>query len=387
MNSQSRSNWRNLVAACAAISVFGFAFGTSYPLLSLILESRGVSTRMIGINSAMMPIGILLFASLIPVSTKHFGARNVAIAAAIATAIIIPAYKLFDSLEAWFILRLFQGMSISVLFVLSETWIVKFAGDNQRGRIVAIYGSILSLSFGAGPALVGWLGIHGWAPFVISTIVVLLGIIPLTVIREENTKSPEETTTSGIVSFAPKAPILLFTVLVFAAYDASSLSLLPVYGVQKGLDVATSANMLTALIVGNVLLQFPIGWLADKFPKRLILGICAILAAIFSSLIPASMGTFWMWPLLVLTGTFAYAVYNVALASLGDRFKGQELVAGTSAFATMWGIGALIGSTSAGTTMEFMGPDGLPVFLFVIYLALFIGLLWRTFTLRKNADQ
>ena len=68
------SNWRNLVAACAAISVFGLAFGMTYPLLSLILESRGVGTDMIGINAAMMPIGILLFSSTIPVATRRFGA-------------------------------------------------------------------------------------------------------------------------------------------------------------------------------------------------------------------------------------------------------------------------------------------------------------------------
>ena len=47
------SNTRNLIAACAAICVFGFAFGMTYPLLSLQLEARGVSTRLIGINAAM----------------------------------------------------------------------------------------------------------------------------------------------------------------------------------------------------------------------------------------------------------------------------------------------------------------------------------------------
>ena len=79
MNSPTLANTRNLVAACAAITVFGFAFGMSFPLLSLILESRGYSSDMIGINSAMMPLGILLFSSAIPVAAKYFGARNLGI--------------------------------------------------------------------------------------------------------------------------------------------------------------------------------------------------------------------------------------------------------------------------------------------------------------------
>ena len=149
MNAAIFANNRNLVAACVAITVFGFAFGMSYPLLSLILESRGVSSDMIGINSAMMPIGILLFAPVIPFAVKRFGARKVAIIAAMVTALVILSYKVFDNLSAWFLIRLLQGMSTATLFVLSESWIVGSAGDHNRGKIVAIYASVLSGSFGA----------------------------------------------------------------------------------------------------------------------------------------------------------------------------------------------------------------------------------------------
>ena len=89
MNSPRPADTRNLIAACAAITVFGFAFGMTYPLLSLILESRGVASDMIGINSAMMPIGILLFSSVIPVAAKRFGARKVAITAAMVTSMVM----------------------------------------------------------------------------------------------------------------------------------------------------------------------------------------------------------------------------------------------------------------------------------------------------------
>jgi MFS family permease len=161
MNTPRPTDTRTLIAACAAITVFGFAFGMSYPLLSLILESRGVASDMIGINSAMMPIGILLFSSVIPVVAKRFGARKVAITAALVTAMVILSYKIFDTLAAWFVIRLIQGMAISTLFVLSESWIVGSAGDRNRGKIVAIYASVLSGSFGAGPLLISFIGIEG----------------------------------------------------------------------------------------------------------------------------------------------------------------------------------------------------------------------------------
>ena len=370
-------NTRNLIAACAAITVFGLAFGMTYPLLSLILEGRGVSTGMIGINSAMMPMGILLFSSIIPVAAKRFGSRNLAVAAALATSLFILAYKVFDSLEAWFVIRLLQGMSISTLFVLSEAWIVGFAGSENRGKIVAIYASALSASFGAGPAIVGWIGIEGWQPFIIGSLVILVGVIPLTLVREAHTEQPEEKHTSGLFEFVPKAPMLLSAVGAFAIFDAATLSLLPVYGVHTGLSVATSAAALSALIIGNVVLQFPLGWLADKYPHRLVLAGCASATVLGLLLLPAVMGTIWMWPTLVTVGATGYGVYTVSLTSLGDRFSGPELVNGSAAFAVMWGAGALFGSISGGWSMSVLGAHGLPLYLALVYLLLVLGLIVR----------
>ena len=166
---------RNLIAAFSAMSIFGFAFGMTYPLLSLILEDRGVDPSLIGLNASMAPIGVLLSSGIIPIAARRYGSKNVAIVAAALTAVLILGYKVLDRLDVWFVLRLLQGVSISVLFVLSESWIVKYSDGAKRGRVVAVYGAILSGSFGAGPALVGIIGIHGWLPFVLGAAVIIVG--------------------------------------------------------------------------------------------------------------------------------------------------------------------------------------------------------------------
>ncbi len=385
MHSASPAATRNLVAACAAITVFGFAFGMTYPLLSLILELRGVSSDMIGINAAMTPIGILLISPAIPALSKRFGARNVAITAAVVTAFAIISFKLFDSLASWFLIRLIQGMTISVLFVLSEAWITGSASDANRGKIVAIYASVLSGSFGAGPLLISFIGVEGWTPFALGSMVVAVGIVPFLFIREVGEAEPEETSPTSILQFAPKAPMLLAAVGIFAVFDAATLSLLPVYGLKVGLDVATSANVLTALILGNMLLQLPIGWLADRFAHRWVLTGCALVSASGLALLPLVMPSPLKWPLLVLIGTAAYGVYTVALTSLGDRFSGIELVNGASSFGIVWGFGALFGSVAGGWAMLGFGPHGLPVGLALIYCLLALGIMWRQLRLPRRA--
>ena len=144
----------------------------------------------------------------------------------------------------------------------------------------------MSASFGAGPLLISFIGIDGWTPFVLGAGVVLLGIIPFIFIREEVQPEPEETQPSGIFSFAGKAPMLLVAVGSFAIFDAASLSLFPVYGVRNGLDVTTAANILSAMILGNIVLQFPIGWLCDRFQPRFVMAGCALITATTLLLLP-----------------------------------------------------------------------------------------------------
>jgi hypothetical protein len=62
--------WRPILAVIAALSVLDVALGLTYPLLSLLLEARGVAAGWIGVNAAMTPLRIVLAAPLLPVLTR-----------------------------------------------------------------------------------------------------------------------------------------------------------------------------------------------------------------------------------------------------------------------------------------------------------------------------
>jgi MFS family permease len=81
-----------------------------------------------------------------------------------------------------------------------------------------------------------------------------------------------------------------------------------------------------------------------------------------------------IWPLLTVMGAASAGIYTVALAELGDRFSGHELVTGTACFSVTWGAGALVGSLGAGWAFAAFGPDGLPYGLAAVF-ALFLGIM------------
>jgi MFS family permease len=375
--SRQQTDLRNLIAACSAIGVFGLAFGMTAPLLSLLLEQQQVSAELIGLNSAMMPLGILLFAPVIPYLSARMGPRRLAIIASLITCLLFLCYKIFDNLAAWFVIRTLHGMSISILFVLSEAWIIGSVVDEHRGKVVAIYASVLSISFAAGPALVGIIGINGWQPFIVGGLSLLLGTLVISTIREDTSTAENKPRAVGWMAFIPKAPMLILAVGCFAILDSASLSMLPVYGVGNGMSQSDAAFALTALIIGNVVLQFPIGWLSDIYPPRIVLAGCALLTAVLIFPIPWLLHSPWLWPVLILAGSTGYGVYTVSLKSLGDRFSGQELINGTAAFSAMWGVGALGGSVAGGWSIEISTLYGMPFMLAGVYVLLLIGLLLR----------
>jgi len=102
-------------------------------------------------------------------------------------------------------------------------------------------------------------------------------------------------------------------------------------------------------------------------------------------MLPFAIDNWGMWPVLIVCGAAGYGVYTVALADLGDRFEGQALIAGSSAFATAWGLGALVGSLIGGWAMAGFGANGLPVSLAIVYGLLVLGLCWRIWTAAKRS--
>jgi hypothetical protein len=191
--------------------------------------------------------------------------------------------------------------------------------------------------------------------------------------------------TGGLIWFAGLAPALLTAVGLAAATQQSTYALMPVFGAAYGLVDATLAALVTALSIGNIFLQIPLGLAAERFGGRAMIVACATVTAICALLTPVLILSPAIWPLLVIMGGVGYGVYTMALVELGTRFKGGALVAGNAAFALMWGVGGIVGPPGAGFAIEAAGPLGLPFTLASLSFGLVAFALWREHQRRKGA--
>jgi MFS family permease len=380
-----RGSLRNLIAAIATIVVADIGFGLTYPLLNVILESRRIDAAVIGLNAAMGPLGIILSGPFIPRLAARFGGRPLALAAMIAIILVLLSFPLFPAIEMWFVTRFLFGVAGGTLYTLSEAWILGFAPPDARGRVAAIYGSMLSLGFSAGPFLLPYTGVEGWLPFVLAAMLVAVSALPLLFIDLDDGRH-EHTGGTTMLGFVRRAPLLLFAVATLTMFDAVMLAFFPIFGLRSGLDLKTASWALAVAIAGNAVLQYPVGWLADRWSRQGVLWIAAIATPLLAMSLPFVVTTPLLWPVALLLGTSAYAVYIIAMTVMADRFQGTDLVAGSAAFGAMWGVGGIVGPPVAGIALDLLGPPGIAITLTAIYVGLIAGLLLARGELVRSSE-
>jgi MFS family permease len=134
-----------------------------------------------------------------------------------------------------------------------------------------------------------------------------------------------------------------------------------------------------------VVFFYPLGLWADRWSKNGVVVICTIGTIISCMLLAPLLTTPYIWPLVVLIFTSAFGVYVVALALIGDVFKGRDMVAASAAVAAMWGVGGIVGPPIAGRVIDSFGINSFPLTLSGFYTILLLGLLAQRGQVVKQA--
>ncbi|HCD85339.1 MAG TPA: MFS transporter [Agrobacterium sp.] len=363
-------HWPSLIAAISAISAVGVAIGLGLPLLSIILEKRGISSTMIGVNSAMAGVAAMMAA---PVTTKiahDFGVARTMLFAVVVSALSALCFYFADAFWMWFPLRVVFHGATTTLFILSEYWINMTAPPKKRGMVLGIYATGLAVGFAVGPLLFSVVGSEGILPFLVGAAIILLAAIPIYLARGE---SPEldERPNHHFIRYVWLVPMASAAAFVFGSVQAGGLSLFPIYATREGFNESQAALLLTVMGIGNMVFQIPIGLLSDRMKDRRTMlalmafaGVCGTLALpllVDSWILVAALLLFW--------GGLVSGMYTVGLTHLGSRLKGADLVAANAAFIFCYAMGTIAGPQAVGISMDVAGTDG-----FAWALAVFFGL-------------
>lgn len=376
--------WGTYFAVCGAVISIGLALGVTMPLVSLRLESWHYGSFAIGVMAATPAVGVLLGASLAGRLAARFATVPLMQLCLLLGAASVALLALVQSYPVWLLLRLFIGVALTVVFILGESWINQLAVEQWRGRLVALYGTGYALSQLSGPLLLTLLGSDTDRGFWTGTGLLIGGSLLL--LGRGGAPQVDEHGASGrgLWVFCQRMPTIAWAVVLFAAFEAMMLTLLPVYGLRQGFTQEVALLMASVVVVGDAALQLPIGWMADRVPRRALFRACGLALLLSSLSVPLVLHTVLIWPVWVVFGASAGGLFTLALILIGERFRDDELVRANAHVAQLWGIGCLIGPLVTGAASQWISGHALPLMM-ALGAAGFVWLAWTREPMGEDA--
>ena len=346
--SDSRAFW----AIYLSIGLSYLGVGLVAPLIAIVLADHGENSFIVGLIGTTMFTAFTAASFPIGAATDRVGPKPVLVAGLIVYGSAILLFAFIKVTWLFFAVRAIEGVGASAISVATETMISRLSKPDERARRMSYYALSVGIGWAAGP-LAGTLlfAIRPEVPFIgCFGLSVIAALLAATLVKNAPTGSHHAEAVFSVLSVSIIVPISAGS--VYGYLMSSLVTLFPLY-LKRDIAVPETAMgaIITAVIVGTVASQVPIGHAADRFGKRKTLLICTILLAGVFALIP--LHTDWRMFLATgaLAGALAGSLYPIGLALIGEIVQKGRLGAATSTFSLAFGLGSLIGPSVSGLAM------------------------------------
>lgn len=373
-----------------AFSAIYLSIGLSYigvglvaPLIPILLAGHGENSLIVGLIGTTMFTAFTLASFPVGAATDRIGPKPILVGGLIVYGAAILLFAFINVTWLFFAVRAIEGVGASAISVATETMINRLSKPDERARRMSYYALAVGIGWAAGP-LAGALlyGIRPEVPFIGCFVLsVLAALLAVGLIQKSPIGSHHGEALLSVLS--PRIIVPISAGALYGYLMSSLVTLFPLY-LKREIKVpeAGMAAIITAVIIGTIISQIPIGHAADRFGKRKTLLMCTVLlGGVF-----ALMSFHSDWRLFLATGVLAGALagslYPIGLALIGQNVRKERLGAATSTFSLAFGIGSLIGPSVSGFAMtEFDNPKWLlyiPAFLSGAFALTIIGLYRNT---------
>ena len=345
------------------IAIVGIAF--VIPFLPIIAIDYGASGLELGVIMASFSISMAITQPIVGRLSDRHGRKRFLLTGLAIYSLTGFAYVWASSIVDMSLIRLIQGVGGGLVFAVSMAYVGDLAPEEHEGRYMGMYNIAMFGGFGCGPLIGGLLKDN----FGMNTSFIAMGILGaiaflsiLLFLPESQNSNYDKKNQVGLggafksilteprmigifvirlaVMFSMVPSFIFLPVLLTTGMNASST--------QIGL-VITSRTLVTAA------LQYPFGWVADKF-NRVILTVASLFGmAIVVSLIGLSVQLWHAFVLFTLLGVMEAIFQPTNSAMILEGAKKHGIGTTMGIFNTAMSIGMFIGSLAAGVLIDSFG--------------------------------
>lgn len=367
-----------VVALLAAFALMMMGNGLFTALIALNLAESGHGAVVTGLVMSSFFAGLVIGALVCDKAIERVGhVRAFAAFASLVSACAV-LHPILDGALPWAMLRLVSGMCIAGISMVAESWLNGSTDNANRGRVLSCYMIVYFLSSGAGPYLMTLADPSRFTLFSIACVLFSVALVPVALARSAQS-TPVEPSRFGFRALYQRSPLGIVGSFGSGLLSGAILGMGVAYGAGIALDVTQIAVLVSAAQFGGLLLQYPAGWLSDRFDRRTVMvGMIALAALAALAITPLGAGEATAVILLFgLFGGITLVLYPLSVAHANDYVSSNDLVAASAGLLLAYSTGASIGPLAASGVMAMSGPQGLFEFAAVVAAGLGAFVLYR----------
>ncbi|RWH71058.1 MFS transporter [Mesorhizobium sp.] len=363
---RSRAMLPIMVGVCLAC--IGSAMLTT--AVSLHLGKPGISPQVVQIVLTAYPVGFLVGCLVTRPAVAQYGHERTFVVILVLALLAASGFVFTDFLPSWICFRLLGGMAMASLFVVCESWINLYAEQHNRGVLFSLYMLTTAIAVLLGQLLVGLVGPQSPHLFPVAALTVLLALVSkfvggrwpaLPATDPEHAGSARPVKRLGPLALFRLAPVTVVAIFQGGITNMNIFVLTPIYGTLIGLSAATTVGLVTTISIAGMLAQTPVGWLSDRFERRIILlvqgilsvALCATIAWVGNSSVPLLFVLFFVY------GCTALTVYPVAMAFGASQLHSRHMVGASGTLLLLYSIGNVATPGISAGLMEHMGAPAM----------------------------
>ncbi len=350
--------WTELRAAWALLIGIGFMMvgnGLQGTLLGLRATIEGFPTFITGIMMSGYFVGVFVGSMIAPKLVQRVGHIRVFAALASLASISILVQGIYIDVVIWTLMRLITGISYAGIYVVAESWLNDRASNETRGQVLSVYMVVVTFGMGSGQFLLGFSSPESVDLFVLVSIVVSLGLIPI-LLTARPAPAFVSTGKMSLAKLYRASPLAVVSNGLTGAAHGTVFGLGAVYAWQELNDVELTSLFMASFLFGGVIFQWPIGWISDRVNRRVVIigmAVTVIIACITAILLPKSGLLFFV--VIVILGSAAMPMYSLSIAYANDRLQPEQIVPASGSLVMVAGIGLSTGPIMVAFLMEKFG--------------------------------
>ena len=367
----------------ASLLISGFLLMLGHGLTGILLPVRMeqdlIGTETIGLVLSLFAVGFLLGGMYSRALIMRAGHIRVFAACGALASISVLVSGLYPDPYVLGAMRILMGFCLAGANATIDSWLSDAASEETRGRILAINQVVLMAALVAGQFMLNVAPTTGTVLFMVAAIIFSLSVVPLA-LTKRLTPSVANVGTMSIKTAFRYSPLGLATCFFCGLMYASLLNMLPLFAKSHNLVDYDLTLFMGAALFGAFILQFPVGYLSDRFDRRSVLLLLLLVAIGCSIAAPVAIGqgqlTLTMVLVAVNTGILA-CLYPLSVSETFDKIQKNDLVAAMGALLIVYALGSMIGPFSASLVMKQINNDALFLFLACTQAALLVFVIHR----------